>query len=95
MKLELLSYGDATHVSDYIQHISNLINHEILPKETFQEHFDRLLARVDNNLKEAVKAFVDMQDKGILKSVIWELYNFEDPESSGRIYHNFNFYKGK
>ncbi len=95
--LNILNYGEAAHVSEFIQHIQCMINHEIRPKETFKEHFDRLLKKYvdDPDAHIAINNFIAHQPKEVLSMVPWDAYEFGDPEATGKKWHNFNLFDAK
>lgn len=96
MHLIMLSYGEATRVEDYIQHVQHIVCHEILPKETLGEHFERLIGRWEGSpeRQKAVTDLINEQDQGFVDLVPWDKYSFGDPEDEDRKYHSFGLRKG-
>ena len=57
--MEVLGYGEAQSKDAYIQHITELYNLKIEPKETFGEHLNRFKENFkDDEKKAAVDSFI-------------------------------------
>ena len=92
--IEVLGYGEPTCKEQFIKHITEMVNHEIIPGETFGDSFERLKKRFEGDKERtaAIKSFIENQDESVLSMVPWDAYELGDPEECGKQYHNFNIF---
>ncbi len=92
--VEYLSYGEAAYKDELLPHITEMVHHEILPKETFKEHFNGFLKKYENKPEyhKAIQEFIANQPDDVLSMVPWDAYEFGDPEGASKQWHSFNIF---
>jgi hypothetical protein len=92
MELEFLKIGSYSFVSDYLQHITEMINVKLDPGDTTKILFEKMgdIFPENENKQNAVKEWVDFNINSQDDGTVFDQVLVEDGEYDFEVYASFN-----